>query len=161
MKRFLLSTFLLCACVTFADEVASTNVVEVHWTEAYKVNGTINLFLHGPADILDDMVPPSAKWAKKNVVYDEDGNELSYELKTVRELAPHYWTLDDGSVILLCAAMEVPTLRNSKFSIDDAEMWKYFKEMVWPDVGDFITNAERLSLMQTDGEESDGPQVRE
>lgn len=38
-----------------------------------------------PASMLDMEASPDAREAKKNIVTDEDGNEVSFELKTMRE----------------------------------------------------------------------------
>ena len=131
---------------SFAMAQSETN--DVHWTEPYKIAGTINLFLEGPESMLDTLVPEGAKWGSKNYVYDDDGSLISSEQKTVRELAPHYWpSVNKGNVILLCCAMEQPTFRQKRFSVKDAEDWKYFKAIVWPDVGNFITYKEAKQLM--------------
>lgn len=118
-------------------------VIEQHWTEPYKVNGVLELYLEGPAEILNQLVPPGVKWGIK-----KDGSQ-----KTIKELSPHWWeSTEDGNVILLCCAMEMPIIRQHPFSEEDAEIWKYFKEVMWSSIGPFMTREEAVTkVKRTEG----------
>lgn len=126
------------------DEELET--IEAHWTEPYKVNGVVNLYLELDESTLETEVPEGAKWGSITTL-DDDGNVLETRQKLVSEFAMHNWpSINEGKIILLCCALETPCLRQSRFSVDDAEDWKYFAEAVWG-VTEFLTRDDAKQLI--------------
>lgn len=132
--------------------------VEPHWTEAYKYNGIIHLYIIGPASVLNDTIPITASKGNpvlvSEAVYDEEGNvvtEAVYRQQTVKEFiggdARVNLSPDGSQAIIFACSMDAPLYRMKKFNKRDAEEWKMFATFVWGDVAKLITRAEKDAIL--------------
>lgn len=106
------------------SEELTEEVVDPYVDYKHPQNGHYYVYITVPVAMLDLTAPADANNAKKDIVYDEEtGEELSYELKTMRE----YLTLEpvvsvDGTTAI-CLLNEAYTARQKGVSYEDIVFW--------------------------------------
>ena len=118
----------------------------------HKTNGHIYVYIEVPVELLQSPVPEDATGAKKNVEYDEEGNEVSFEVYTIAEYLTVPPTISKDGTRAVCLLNERQAPRMKGVSSQDMDFWdEHLKPLeLGLDSGKWMTIEQKTALLESE-----------